>query len=590
MAQRERGAIGMNVIELKKWLRTTPITEVRQYGQKLEGVVEELVIDGKELARQNDIQAVEDIMEDIRYYSRVYRIVRGYYDILFFTYEYFSDVRNPENETNLIPEGTDLEDAPDFHVELCSKLDELNTVKPTKNIGWGAPRGSGKSAYLSNIEPIHSVAYGTRKYILIISETISMSQNFLEFVSTNLKTNKKLREDFGEQLSPNSRLNEMDNNEAFITHADIKVQASSMGGQLRGSRHKNTRPDLILCDDIESSKNTNTQELREKNLHWFNTVIVPLGDITKTAIIYMGTLVHGQGLLPDVLSRPDYDSKIYSSIKSEPVRQDLWDKIELMLRDVENPDRLMQAELFYSQHKAEMDEGVEVLWADRFSYFSLIKKKVEVGSRAFASEYLNLPSDSESCIFQENYLNHYTDNDLYDNYNKKIPMDIVGFYDIAMGKNKRSDYNSIHIVGRDRRTGILYVLESWNKKCTPSEALEKCIELIQKHRPKTFGVETINAQFEIFRMLQSAVIKLGIYYTHIKAVNPTAKKEQRIEMLEPLFEQGIVRTKKEQRLLHEMLLQYPNHNHDDAPDCLASAINMLRVNRKKGYFYKPEGV
>lgn len=580
----------MLINDLKRWLKTTPIAEVKGYAQRLEGKVEELKVDAKIFASNGDRDALEDILEDIKYYSKVYRITRGYYDVLFFAYEWFSTEKNPENETNLIPEGVFLEDAPDFHRELCQKLDELNTVNPTKNIGWGAPRGSGKSAYLSNIEPIHATVYGTRKYILIISETISMSKNFLEFVSTNLKTNAKLREDFGECLSPNAKANIEDNQEAFVTFQDIKVQASSMGGQLRGSRHKNTRPDLILCDDIESSKNTNTADLRDKNLHWFNTVVVPLGDIDKTAIIYMGTLVHGQGLLPDVLGRADYDSKIYSSIISEPIRQDLWDKVEAMLRDIDNPHRLAEAEAFYQEHKDEMDEGVEVLWASRFSYFSLIKKKVEVGSRAFFSEYLNLPSDSETAVFKEDYIYHYSDNDLFDKSNRKIPMDIVGFYDIAMGKNKRSDYNSIHIVGRDRRTGAIYVLESWNKKCTPSEALEKCLELIIKHRPKVFGVETINAQFEIYRMLQSAVIKQGIYYTRIKAVNPTAKKEERIEMLEPLFEQGVIRTRKEHRLLHEMLLQYPNHNHDDAPDCLASAINLLRVNRKKGYFYKPEGV
>jgi len=580
----------MNINDLKKWLKTTPIAEVKQYANKLEGKVEELKVDANIFASKNDIQAVEDIMEDIRYYSRIYRITRGYFDVLFFAYEYFSEDKNELNETNLIPAGVSIEDAPDFHRELCSKLDDLNTVNKTKNIGWGAPRGSGKSAYLSNIEPCHAVVYGTRKYILIISETIAMSQNFLGFVSTNLKTNPKLREDFGELLHPNKNKNIEDNQEAFVTFTDIKVQASSMGGQLRGSRYKEARPDLILADDIESSKNTNTADLRDKNLDWFNKIVVPLGDIDKTAIIYMGTLVHGQGLLPDVLSRADYDSKIYSSIISEPVRQDLWDKVETMLRDVENPNRLNEATAFYHENQEAMDEGVEVLWGARFSYFALILKKIEVGSRAFFSEYLNLPSDLESAIFREDYFYHYSDNDLFDNYGKRIPLDVVGFYDIAMGKNKRSDYNSIHIVGRDRRTGVLYVLESWNKKCTPSEALEKCLELIAKHKPKTFGVETINAQFEIFRMLQSAIIKQGLYYTKIVPVNPTAKKEQRIEMLEPLFEQGIVRTRKDHRLLHEMLLQYPNHNHDDAPDCLASAINLLRVNRKKGYFYKPEGI
>jgi predicted phage terminase large subunit-like protein len=576
--------------DLLKWLKDTPLDQVKEYVQKLEGKIEEMKIDARTALEHGDQETAEAILEELKYDSKVYRIARGYFDVLFFAYEYFSEERNPENETNLIPKGVTIDDAPPFHRELCSKLDELTTTNPRKNICWGASRGSGKSAYLSNIYPTHAVVYRTRKYIMIISETISMSQNFVQFISTNLKENKKLRDDFGEVLSPNSNKNEQDNQEGFVTHTEIKVQASGMGARLRGSRFKNARPDLIICDDLESAQNTNTQDLRDKNLHWYNSVVVPLGDITKTAIVYMGTLVHGQGLLPNIMQRADYDSKMYSAIISEPVHQEYWDKVEEILRDIDNPNRLNDAREFYEANKEIMDEGVEVLWANRFSYFDLMVKKVEIGSRAFASEYLNKPSDDESCIFKESYLYHYTDNDLFDQYGKRIPLDIVGFYDIAMGKNSRSDYNSITIIGRDRRTGAIYVLESWNKKCTPSEAIQVALRFIEQYKPRVFGVETINAQFEIYRQIQSQAIQRGYYWTKIKAVNPTSKKEYRIEMLEPLFEAGVIRTKKNMRLLHEMLLQYPNHNHDDAIDCLASAIDLLRVNKKKGYYYKPEGI
>ncbi|MEH7117203.1 phage terminase large subunit [Neobacillus vireti] len=574
--------------DLIKWLKETPLDEVKSYTSRLEGVIAELKIDIRNYSEDETAEA-NKAYNQLQYYSKVYRMTRGYYDSLFFAYEYFSDEKNPDNETNLIPKGVFIEDAPDFHRELTAKLDELTTVNPTKNICWGSSRGSGKSAYLSNVYPTHAVVYRTRKYIVIISETISMSQNFVEFISTNLKSNQKLREDFGEHLSPNKKANPEDNQDGFVTFSEIKVQASSMGGQLRGSRFKNARPDLICCDDLESAKNTNTKELRDKNLHWFNSVIVPLGDPKKTAIIYMGTLVHGQGLLPNIMQRADYDSKMYSAIISEPVNTDLWDKVENILRDVENPNRVYEAEKFYYENKEAMDEGVEVLWADRFSYFDLIKKKIEIGSRAFASEYLNKPSDDESVIFREDYLEFFEDKDLYDRYGNKLPLDIVGFWDIAMGKNKRSDYNSINIIGRDRRTGVIYVLESWAKKCTPSEAMEMAFKFIEKYQPKKFGVETIQAQFEIYRQMQARALQLGLYFTRIVPVNPTSRKESRIESLEPLFEQGAIKIKKNQRILQEQLLQYPNHDHDDSIDGLASAIGLTRIN-KRGFWYKPEGI
>lgn len=576
--------------ELLQFLHENDVATIKEYTAKLEGVIAEGKIDARNLLAEGDAEGAEEILEQIQYYAQVYRICRGYYDVLYFAYEWFSEERNPENETNLIPKGKFYEDAPEFHRELCSKLDNINTVEKTKNIGWGSPRGSGKSAYLSNIEPTHSIVYRTRKYIVIISETASMSQNFIQFISTNLKENVKLREDFGDILSPNKNKNEQDNSEGFITSTDIRVQASSMGGRLRGARHKNVRPDLIICDDLESAQNTNTEDLRAKNLHWYNSVVEPLGDITKTAIVYMGTLVHGQGLLPNILNRSNYTSKIYSSVIHEPINQEHWTYIDELLRDISNPNRLNEAKYYYQEHKEEMDLGVDVLWADRFSYFDLMVKKVEIGSRAFSSEYLNIPSDNESAVFKADTFYFYNDNDLFDKFGKGIPLDIVGFYDIAMGKSKRSDYNSIHIIGRDRRTGAIYVLESWNKVCTPSVAIEQCLVFIEKYRPRVFGVETINAQFELYRQLQTHVIQRGYYFTRVKAVNPTRRKEDRIEALEPLFEAGIIRTKKNMRLLHEMLEQFPNHAHDDAPDCLASAIELLRVNKKKGYYFKPEGL
>src|SRR5699024_4368381 len=102
----------------------------------------------------------------------------------------------------------------------------------------------------------------------------------------------------------------------------------------------------------------------------------------------MGTMVHGNGLLPNILERAEYDSRIYSAFLEEPDRQDLWDKYEDILRDKANEDRLLNADTFYYEHKEEMDVGTHTLWEQRFSYRDLIKKKVEIGSRAFSSEYL----------------------------------------------------------------------------------------------------------------------------------------------------------------------------------------------------------
>lgn len=554
--------------------------------QHIKSTIEKLV--NKAKTENPSPEEIQEYLTYIKALKKEYRILRGEYDVLYFAYEYFSDRYNPENENNLIPNKYGYEDAPDFHSELCSILDTLNE-DITKKICWSVPRGHGKSAYLSNIFPVHQIVYKKRHYILIVSETERMSQKFVEWVADQLKFNKKLRDDFGGLLSPNKNGNDTDNQEGFVTSSNTRVQSASIGKQLRGARHGSYRPDLCILDDLESSKNTNTKELREKNLHWFNSVVMPIGDITRTAFIYMGTLVHGQGLLPAVLNRSDFKGRIYSAIVGEPEHPELWEHLEALLRDIENPNREEEAEQFYYANKEKMDLGAKTLWNDRFTYFDLIKIKVNVGSRAFGSEYLNRPTDDETAIFKSSQFQFFDNKDLYYPDGRRMSLDIYGFWDIAIGKNSRSDYNAIVTIGRDRRTGIMYVLDAWAGKVPMHEALEICLHKIHEYGHTVFGVETVQAQWDAFRQLREKATAQGLYKTRLLSVNPKGRKEDRIEQLEPLVESGVLRFKQNQRLLLEMLEQFPSHDHDDLPDALASVVEIAGTQRKRTYYKKPEG-
>ncbi len=525
--------------------------------------------------------------EQAKLLQRRYRVLRSEYDLLYFAYEYFSDTRNPMNENNLIPSGT-VDTAPNFHKELCGKLDTLND-HPTKKICWGAPRGHAKSAYLSNIYPVHQIVYKKRKYVVIISETFGMAQKFVEFVGDQLRSNQKLREDFGILLHSNRKANEVDNLEGFVTTSDIKVQASSIGSQLRGSRHKNARPDLVICDDLESQKTCNTKELRDKNLQWFNAVVMPMLDIAKGSVIYMGTMVHSQGLLNSVLKRSDFESRIYSAIVSEPVRRDLWDQLEELLRDVENPNREAEADAIYYANEEVYSEGAETLWNSRFSYYELMKIKLNVGSRAFSSEYLNQAADSESCVFKSDHFVFYNEHELaatrYHN------LDLFAFWDIAIGKSAtKGDYNAIVTIGRDRTTGIIYVIDAWADRVPMHEALKVALQKIRQFRPKVMGVESVQAQYDQFRQLREKVMKEGLYSTRVLSVIPRGRKEDRIETLEPLIEAGYLRFNKGHRLLMEQMELFGNgSDHDDLPDALQQAVEIAGKQRKRTYYKKTTG-
>ena len=105
------------------------------------------------------------------------------------------------------------------------------------------------------------------------------------------------------------------------------IGCGGMGKRLRGIRYKSYRPTLVIGDDCESSQNTNTLELKQKNIDFWNKVIQPIGT-PDTKFVYMGTLVANNSLLTHIMDRADYRSKLYSAIVEYPNRSDLWDEFE----------------------------------------------------------------------------------------------------------------------------------------------------------------------------------------------------------------------------------------------------------------------
>ena len=143
--------------------------------------------------RDKYIQSKAKVIEELEH---MYRVSRSAYDVLYFTYEYFSEDKNPDNDNNLIPAGCTMEDAPLIHYELCDLLNEIAWENHGGKACSSMPRGFAKSTFASNSFPIHQCYFdcgteGGRKYILDISETEDLSTKFVDYINSQLKYNKK---------------------------------------------------------------------------------------------------------------------------------------------------------------------------------------------------------------------------------------------------------------------------------------------------------------------------------------------------------------------------------------------------------------
>lgn len=524
--------------------------------------------------------------------ERLERIQRCEGNMIEFAIEYFSDARNPDNDGNW--DGFDITDAsqaPEFHREISEIMNVVSTEHVNAKIAAAAPRSHAKSTYLSKDFPVHEIVYRKRRYVIIISETPSVSKANMEWIRNQLKYNAKLRADFGPLLSPKDQSNITDNSEAFIAwHPDGEsrkqialVEAASTGQALRGRNWNGTRPDLIVCDDLEDARpggNASTPEQRAKLRDWFSQTVMPLGDPKgkRTAFVYMGTTVHHSALLMHVLySRSDFKTTLYRAIINYPTRMDLWEECRLIYIDRENPNRSEDSRKFYEAHFDEMNEGAKVLWPEVQPLWKLMTWKWDNGSKAFNTEYQNNPIDEESMIFNPETFTYWDDTFPNREFSHEEFTIALGI-DFAMGKKERGDYSATTVIAKHKESGTVYVIDSYGERITPDKFLDAIVEKVKKYQPDVIAAEAQAAQ-EFFvdvlkERLQSEGYPAG---TRVKKIYQRSRKELRIEAMLPLIENTTIQFCRKHSLLLEQFERYGQGEHDDLIDATEMAVSVSKT-------------
>lgn len=517
---------------------------------------------------------------------RLERIERCDGNLLEFSIEYFSEARNPGNDGNW--EGFDvskIEDAAKFHRELTEIMNVVSTEHINAKVAAAVSRSHGKSTYLSRSFPVSEIAYRKRKYVIIISETPTVAKANMEWIRNQFKFNKKLREDFGPLLSPRDQSNITDNSEEFIAwypEGESKkqvalVQAASTGQALRGRNWNGTRPDLIICDDLEDSRpggNASTNEQRQKLRDWMSQTVMALGDPkgARTAFVIMGTTVHREALLMHILyDRSDFESTVYRAIIKEPTRMDLWEECRLIYINRDNPKRAAEARKYYEDNKAVMDAGSEVLWPEVQPLWKLMTWKWDNGSKAFNTEYQNNPVDPDSMIFDPDKFTYHNGSIdvLSDRY------DVSMGVDFALGKQK-GDYSALTTVARDKVSGTVYVIDSWGERIKPDEFMKVIVNKVMQFHPTVIGAESVASQEFFVDELKKALTKVGYpAETRVKKIYQRSRKELRIEAMLPAIENATIQFDRKHSLLLEQFEMYGTGAHDDLPDSVEIAVSAL---------------
>lgn len=480
--------------------------------------------------------------------------------------------------------------SPHFHEELDSIWSEgvmKGLVPLTKAVkrkisrakgckrAIAAPRGHAKSTTLTFKGSLHSALYEYKHYIIILSDSSDQAESFLDAIKTELEENEYILEDFGSLAG-----NKVWRSNVLLTKTNIKIEAIGSGKKIRGRKHKNWRPDLLVLDDIENDENVRTPEQRNKLSNWFYKAVSKAGD-DYTDIIYIGTMLHYDSLLANVLKNPSYKAIKYQAVLSFS-HSPLWDEWERIYTDIENSDHEKDALDYFNDHKEEMLEGTEVLWEEKLSYYDLMTIKVSEGDASFNSELQNEPINPEDCLLNPEWYDYYNEYEM--DFNSKN-FDFYGAVDPSLGKNSKSDFSAIITLAKQKSSGYMYVLDADIERRHPDRIISDILEKERWLRMtfnigyKKFGCETVQFQWFLKEELAKASAKAGLYLP-ITEISSTSDKVLRIQTLQPDVKNKYIKFNPKHKRLIEQMSQFPMGSHDDGIDCLEMARTIAKQGKR----------
>ena len=447
------------------------------------------------------------------------------------------------------------------------------TEKGTRS-AVAAPRGHAKSTVMSLQNVLHAALYGYKRYILLVSDTEAQAVSFLDAIKYELETNQRLLRDFGEQPGKTWKSG------SIVLVNGCRIDAVGSGQKLRGRRNYERRPDLILCDDIENDEGVRTAEQRSKTADWFWKAVCKAGD-SYTDILVIGTILHHDSLLANLLENPGFQSRKYKAVLSD-APSTLWGDWERLATDLSDPNREKTAHAFFYKHRKEMLEGSKVLWPEKLSYYDLRLMRLTEGEAAFNSEMQNQPIDPSACLFSEQWFRYYVPGDV----DFRSPsFRFYGYCDPSLGRTAASDYSAIITLAVNSDSGLAYVWDADIQRRHPDRIIADILEKERQLRREMgrgyalFGAETNQFQWFLKEQLARESARQGLYLP-IQGVRATEDKTMRVESLQPDVKNGYILFRRDQTLLLRQLSEFPLGAHDDGPDALEGARTLARKNSR----------
>lgn len=182
-----------------------------------------------------------------------------------------------------------------FHPQLVRELvDEKN--KRLEVIGF---RGSAKSTFGSLALPIWAALEQPERYpfIIPIADTGLQASINIANIKNELDQNKLIKQDYGEIKGKFVEDWTLESEEEWqsknmLLSNGVRILARSRGQKIRGLRHRQHRPKLVVIDDPEDLEWVRKKENRDKTERWLRGEVMPGVDTLEGRLILITNQLH----------------------------------------------------------------------------------------------------------------------------------------------------------------------------------------------------------------------------------------------------------------------------------------------------------
>lgn len=438
-----------------------------------------------------------------------------------------------------------------FHYDLSSVLDD-----PTKDlveiIGF---RNSAKSTYSTLAFPIRVALTSQYKFIVVINDTTEQVEITMDNIRYELENNEYIKRDF-----PHLQLKKTWSKYNIVLSNGVRIIGRSRGQNIRGIRHRQTRPDCIIIDDPENLKQVRMKKNRDQTEAWFNAEIMPAKSAFGAKLIVIGNMLHNDGFI----------------------------------------SRLSKNPLFAVIRLPALDNEGTPLWLAQYPSRKAIKRKqTEVGIASWSREYMLKAVVPEDQPIRETDIRTYPMSLLTktDEQGDKLIsiLDSGDGVDLAISEKTSADFTAI--VGgykvmvkqgelKDGKPKIFILPHATNKRMDFDTTLKR-IKTINATRPHgtRFFVEDIGYQKSALQTLKKSGIS-------VHPMRPINDKRARLESIAPFVKDGTVMFCEQgcEELITQ-ILNFGSEEHDDLVDSFVYlVIGLLNVPTVKSGVGRPDSI